>query len=166
MVVDVSAVTYFAPIMAFLVVFLMSFAVLYKTKIAGESKWVILFLSFILSTLFVSAAGVRRYVEVITPWFGALLLSLFFLLLLIGFVGGKVEGAHNALRWIFIVAALAVFIISGVVVFSDTLGAYLPGSISYEGSPVTEWLYSPPVIGAVLLLIITAAVSWVLVKAK
>lgn len=164
--VDVSAITYFAPILAFFVVFLVVFAVLYKSKIIGESKWVILFVSFVIASLFISAAGVRRYVEVVTPWFGALLVSLFFLLVLIGLVGGKAESLQGGLRTFFVIVGILIFLISGVVVFSDTLAPWLPGSAESYGNPVSYWLYSPPAIGALLLLIITAAVSWVLMKAK
>lgn len=164
--VDVSAITYFAPILAFFVVFVVVFAVLYKSKILGESKWGLVFTALVIASLFISAAGVRRYVEVITPWFGALLVSLFFLLVLVGFVGGKTDGMLSGLRWIFIIVGLLIFIISGVVVFSGTLAPYLPGSGQYVGSPFTEWLYSPSVVGAILLIVITAIVSWVLVKAK
>ena len=85
--------------------------------------------------------------------------------MLVGFVGGKTDGAITTLRWVFLIGALLVFLISGVVVFSDSIGGYLPG-YSYEGNLVTDWLYSGPVVGAILLIIITAAASWVLVKAK
>jgi|SRR3989344_4579978 len=165
MAVELTAFTYLAPIMAFLIVFLVSFAVLFKSQLLGESKWGLLFVSFVIASLFVSAAGLRTYVETVTPWFGALLVSLFFLLVLVGFVGGKTDGAITTLRWVFLIGALLVFLISGVVVFSDSIGGYLPG-YSYEGNLVTDWLYSGPVVGAILLIIITAAASWVLVKAK
>ena len=70
--VDVSGISYFAPILAFLIVFVIIFAVLNKTKIFGEvNNWVLLFVSFLVATVFVSAAGVRDYVLTITPWFAA-----------------------------------------------------------------------------------------------
>lgn len=163
--VDVSAVTYFAPLFAFFVVLIIVFAVLDKSKILGETKWVSLLVSFIIASLFVSAAGVSRYITVITPWFAALLVSLFFLLVLIGIMGGKTE-IGGGLRTFLIIVALVIFILSGIVVFSDTLAPYLPGSTVYAGSPITDWVYSPPVIGAIILLAITAIVSWVLIKAK
>ena len=162
--VDVSFVTYFAPILAFFVVFLVVFAVLHKSEVLGKSKWVSLFASFVIASLFISAASARRYVETLAPWFGALLVSLFFLLVIIGLFGGKI-GDFKGLRIFFVIAALAIFLISGIVVFSDSLGEYLPGA-SYVGTPLTNWLYSPAVVGAVLLLALTAVVSWVLVKAK
>ncbi len=163
---DVSAVTYFAPILAFFVVFLVVFAVLYKSKLLGESKWAMLFISLVIAALFVSAAGVRRYVETVTPWFGALLVSLFFLMVILGLIGSKAEGFHKGLGMLFVIIALIVFFISGVVVFSDTLAPYLPGSPEFGTAPGAWFLYSPPVIGAVLLILLAGVVSWVLIKAK
>ena len=67
--VDISGVTYFEPILAFLVVFVVLYAVLAKTKILGEdNKFVNIFASFLVATIFVAAAGVREYVLTITPW--------------------------------------------------------------------------------------------------
>ena len=163
---DVSAVTYFAPIAAFFVVFIVVFAVIYKSKILGESKWLGLFASLMVAALFVSAAGVRRYVEVITPWFGALLVSLFFIMILLGLIGAKHEGALKGLGIVFLIVAVLVFLISGIVVFSDTLAPWLPGTQESYGNPVSHLIYSPPVIGAVVLIILAALVSIVLVKAK
>ena len=79
MAVDISGIAYFAPIFAFLLVFAVVFAVLWKLKIIGESKWGILFVSFLIATIFISAAGVKDYVLSVTPWFAILILSLFFI---------------------------------------------------------------------------------------
>jgi hypothetical protein len=100
---DVSSITYFAPIAAFLVVFLVSFAVFHKFKLLGESKWVSLFVSLVVAVLFISVASLRLYVQLITPWFGALLVSLFFMLVLMHFSGGK--EAPGWLRGFFVVGA-------------------------------------------------------------
>ena len=57
MVADVSAITYFAPIAAFLVVFLVAFAILHKSRLLGDLKWVNLFVSLVLAALFISVAA-------------------------------------------------------------------------------------------------------------
>lgn len=162
--VDVSFVTYFAPIAAFFLVFLVCALLLLKTKILGESKWMALFLSLLIAALFVSFAGVRRYIELIVPWFAVFLLSLFFILLLTLFSGKIPEGLQKGVGVLFIIGLLGAFIISGIVVFSDQLGPWLPGSIESYGNPVYDWLFAPSVLGALLLVILTIAVSWVLLK--
>ncbi|MBI3334585.1 hypothetical protein HYZ97_03800 [Candidatus Pacearchaeota archaeon] len=168
--VDLSATTYFLPLVSFLLVFLVSFVVLLKTKIV-ENKWVQLFISFLLATLFVSIGGAREYVENVAPWFAVLIISLFFMLLLIGFVGKPLENLPKGVGIFFVVILFIVFIISGLLVFSSSIVPYLPGNVGYEGgSPEAvaffDWLYSPRVGGAILLVIVSALVSWVLVKVK
>ena len=78
---DLTAITYFAPIAAFLIVFVVSFAVLTKTKIFEGSPWINLFISLFISVIFISAGGAITYVKTIVPWFAVLLISLFFLLI-------------------------------------------------------------------------------------
>jgi len=165
--VDVSGISYFAPILAFLIVFVIIFAVLNKTKIFGEvNNWVLLFVSFLVATVFVSAAGVRDYVLTITPWFAALIVSLFFLLFILAFVGKPLDDWNKGIGILFIIVLIIVFLISGFVVFSDFLMPYLSGEGS-EGS--LGWLfnqsiYNSRVFGALLLIAISAVVSWVLMR--
>ena len=63
-----------------------------------------------------------------------------------------------------------IFLVSGFVVFSDVIVNYIPGP-SFGGGDenatfLLEWLYSPRVMGAVLLVIVSAIAAWILVKAK
>ena len=45
MVVDISFLTYFAPILAFLIVFVVMFAILAKTGLLGDNQFVQIFVS-------------------------------------------------------------------------------------------------------------------------
>lgn len=157
---DISGLTYFAPILAFLVVFVIMYAILAKTKILGEDAgpWLLLFISFLVATIFVSAAGVRRYVLEITPWFAVLVVSLFFILFIIGFVGKPAEFLQKGIGILAVLVLIAIFLISGFIVFSESIFTFLP--------PIDEWVYSSRVFGSILLIAISAVVSWVLVKSK
>ncbi len=166
---DASAIAYFAPVWAFLAVFIVMFALLAKTKVLGEGKWLNLFISFVISSIFISAAGVPQYVLTIVPWMAVLIISLFFILLLIGFVGGI--DWSKGIGAVVVVVAILVFVISGVKVFYGVIGPYLPWSLDYgtgaglEGLTFSSWFFSGPVLGAIFLLILSGLVSWVLVKA-
>lgn len=165
---DVSAFTYFAPILAFLIVFIIMFALLRATKILGEEKFIQLFAAFIIATVFVTASSVRQVVLDVIPWFALLLIALFFILALAGFIGKK-DMVGKPIGWVFIVLLIIVFLIAGVKVFSSTLAPYLPGPSFGAGGDADllgffGWLYSPRVAGAILLLGVAALVSWVLVK--
>ncbi|MEK6846806.1 MAG: hypothetical protein AABY16_01420 [Nanoarchaeota archaeon] len=166
---DVSAFAYFLPILAFLIVFAIMLAVLHKTKLLGENIYVQLFFSFVIATIFVTATSVRQLVINVLPWFAVLLIALFLLMVLIGFMGKTDVMIGKCFGWIFVIFLIIIFLISGVKVFSGTIGPYIPGSTTAgTGDPTLtnffEWLFSPRVGGAVLLIIVAALVSWVLVK--
>ncbi len=170
MAVDVSSFQYFLPLLSFLVVFVVTFVVLAKVNLF-EGPWVHAFVSFLVATIFVSVADARSYVQNVTPWFAVLLVCLFFMVLLFGLVGKPLDFMQKGVGVVFVIVLFIVFLIAALVVFSSQLGPYLPGSETYgSGNPnvtnFTDWLYSPRVGGAVLLLLVSALVSWVLVKAK
>ena len=166
---DLSGVAFFAPIAAFLLVFLVSFAIFHKTGVLGESKWLNLFISFIIATLFVSFAGGRVYVQTIIPWIAIALICLVFLLAILGFIGKDVDFMKKGVGIAFIIILGVIFLISAFFVFSEVLVRYLPGPTFGQGASPDEryflsWLYSPRIAGAILLIIISALVSWILVK--
>lgn len=167
--VDLTSIGYFLPLISFLLIFVIVFSVLRKTEVLGKELFIQIFVSFLLATVFVSAISIRQYVLTIIPWFAVLIISLFFLLALIGLVGKSTEFMHKGIGIAVVLVFLAVFLISGIKVFNYALGPYLPGSTVPGGDPdilkFTDWLYSPKVSGAVLLLIVSALVSWVLVRA-
>ncbi len=167
--VDLSGISYFLPLLSFLVVFVIIFAVLQKTKIF-ESKWLQMFVAFLFSTIFVSFVGARTYILNVVPWFAVMVVCLFLIIFLISFVGKPLESWNGVVGGIFVVALLLVFLVSALLVFSSVIGPYLPGGSASGGNPdfvrFLGWAYSSRVAGGLLLLIISGLVSWVLVKAK
>ncbi len=166
---DVSAFVYFAPILAFLIVFAIMLAILHKTKLIGENIYVQLFFSFVIATVFVTATSVRQLVLNVIPWFAVLIIALFLMMVLIGFMGKTDTMIGKGFAWIFVILLIITFLVSGIKVFSSTVGPYIPGSpTAGTGDPTLtnffDWLYSPQVAGAILLIIVAALVSWVLVK--
>ncbi len=169
---DLSAFVFLAPVWVFLAVFLVIYALLLKTELLGKEKWLIIFVSFVIATIFISAASVQQYVSTVIPWMAVLIISLFFILLLVGFVGKEAAWMHKGIGITVIIAAIIVFVVSGIKVFYGSLAPYIPGSYTYGigGNPetllFTDWLFSGPIIGAVVLLVLSGLVSWVLVKGK
>ncbi|MBS3072055.1 hypothetical protein J4408_03625 [Candidatus Pacearchaeota archaeon] len=166
---DLSAINFFAPIAAFLIVFIVTYAILVMTKILGDNKGVHLTMSFLIAAVFVSASGAVKLVQTIVPWFVVLLISLFFILFFIGFVGKDADFLKKGIGIAVLVIAGIIFLVSAFVVFSDTLQKYVPGPGYGAGADestlfFTDWLYSPRVIGAVLLILISVVVSWVLIS--
>ena len=166
---DLSSITFFAPIAAFLLVFIVSFAIFAKTKVLGENKFVQIFLSFIIAVLFISAAGVRVYTQVIIPWIAVLLISLVFILAITGFIGKDLNFMNKGIGIAAVIILALIFVISAFFVFSNIISSYLPGPSYGNGADpqlifFLDWIYSPRIIGAILLVVISAIVSWVLVR--
>lgn len=168
---DVSGIAYFLPIISFLIVFVVIYAVLAKSKIIGESLFVQLFVSFLLSAIFISASAPRDYVQTIIPWFVVVLISLFLLLAMIGLIGKPAEFMNKGIGVVFIIVLVLILIGAAFFAFSSYINPYLPGAThSSGGNPAVlafaNWIYSSRVSGAILLIVISAIVSWVLVKTK
>ncbi len=165
---DVSAITYFAPIAAFLLIFIVVFAVLAKYEVLGDSKFVNIIVGLIIASLFVSFAGLRDYVVTVVPWIAVLIIALFFILLLIAFIGKNAEFMTKGVGLIVVILLVVIFIVSAFVVFSD-LSSYLPGpgfgtGESLRATIFFDWLYSARVLGAILLLVLSILVAWFLAK--
>ena len=164
MVVDISGLGYLLPIWSFLLVFIISFAVMVSTKIVGENKFWLVFVSFVLATLFITAAGAREYVETTAPWAIVMLIVGFFILMITGFLGGKAKEMQGAVGIGLVIVLLLIFLFAALNMFSDQLWQYTPGGSSMN--PFLSWLYSGPVAGIIILLAVCALVGWVLVKVK
>ena len=86
---SVSAVGYFMPIFAFLLVFIVVYALLVKTKILGDNQSIMLFISFILSGFFIVQTSLVEFVKFTSAWFVVGVVMVFFLVTLLGFLPGK-----------------------------------------------------------------------------
>lgn len=162
---DVSFVPYFGPILAYFLVALVIGAILSTINIFGKNKWLAVFLALIIATIFVAAGGLVDYVLVVTPWIVALVISLFFILMITGFLG--IKGDAKMMKRVgvgVVVLAGLIFLASAFVIYSSAVSPYLPFSDQYIGNGFTDWLYSPRIVGAIMLLVVAALASWVLMK--
>ncbi len=151
--VNLTAIEYFLPIISFLLVFVVVFAVLVKTKILGESKFTQLFVAFLVASVFVTAVSAREFILQITPWFAIFVVVLVILLAMTGFVG-DMKTFTKGIGVVLIIGLLIVFLISAFSIFAP----------SGESNWFINWIKSPAVYGAIILLALGALVSWVLVK--
>lgn len=167
--VDLTGFQYFLPLLSFLLVFVVSLAFLMKTKILGN-KFIEFLVSFIIAIIFVTFIGPQKFILNVAPAVAILIVCAFFILLLAGIFGKDVAFMNKGMGIIFVVILFIIFIVSAFVVFSGSITPYLPGGnpsgADQNVSLFTDWLFSSRVGGAILLLIVSALVAWVLVKFK
>ncbi len=72
------------PVFSFLFVFMIVWSILVKTKLLGDAPFVNLFISLIMAVIFMSFSSLDLYVRTIIPWFIALFVCVFLVLLLGG----------------------------------------------------------------------------------
>ena len=150
---SVSAVGYFMPIFAFLLVFIVVYALLVKTKILGDNQSIMLFISFILSGFFIVQTSLVEFVKFTSAWFVVGVVMVFFLVTLLGFLPGKTPfeflGKGNWFSWVVLGGLVGFFIISSSYIFNWVVNWGL----------VQEW-FSSEWFGMALLLLIAGVVAW------
>ena len=152
----VAALSYFLPILSFLLVFVLVYALLKKTEILGESEGIMLLISFILAVFFIVEASLVDFINFSSAWFVVFLVCVFMILLMIGFLGKDALGVitgNKWVAWVMLVALIVFFIISSAYTFN--------WAVNWE--TVWDWAYTDW-FGMVLLLIVAGVVSWVLAK--
>jgi len=148
---------YFTPILTFLLVFTLVYAVLSKTKLLGDNSTINAFLSFLVALIFIIAPAARSYTLAFTPWIIVFLISLFFFFLIIGFVHGKIDEfiKNKFLAAAVVIILVAIFLISGIRVFSPLFNNYFSSL-----SGLKDILRCPSIITIFLLFSIGAILSW------
>jgi hypothetical protein len=153
---DLSSLSYFLPIFSFLLVFVLVYALLVKTKILEGSQFVSLFISFILASFFVVNASLVDFVQFNAAWVAVFAVCLLFILVLIGFVSGdalKTVTSHKAVAWVLLGLLVVFFVISSSYIFNWAVNWTL----------VNDW-FQTDWWGLVLLLIVAAVVAKVITK--
>ncbi len=161
---DITFYTWFMPIFGFLFVFVIMYALLAKIKILGESQAVNIFISLVIAVIFATVSSVRQYIQTVIPWFAVLIIALFFILMIVGLSQKKMEDFMKpGLGWFFIILLIIVFLIAAIKVFGSAVTQYLPG-YPPQNSKFKNFFFSDQFLGAFLLLVVAAVVSWVLTR--
>jgi purine-cytosine permease-like protein len=167
--IDVSWLNFYIPIFGFLFVFVVMFAILIKTKVLGDNPFTNSIVSFVFAIIFITFSPGIDLVEMILPWFVILMISLFFVLLIVAFSQKDMDKFMKpGLAWFFIGVLAIIFLVSSIIVFNPFLSPYLPGSDDSGGNEsllaIKNFIYGEKFLGAFLLLAIAVAVSWLITK--
>ena len=149
-----AALNFFLPIFSFLLVFILVYAILAKTKILGESYGIHLLLSFILAVFFIVNVSLVDFVNFSSAWFVVFLICIFMIMLLIGFTHGKVDVIMNKyVAWVLVAGLIVFFIVSSSYTFNWAL----------NWTKVWNWFYTDW-FSMILLFVIAGIAAWIIAK--
>jgi len=150
---SVGVIGYFMPIFAFMLVFIIIYALLKKTEILGGGEAVMLFISFILASFFIVEASLVEFVQFSSAWFGTLIIMVFFVLAIFAFMPWKEPfefmSKSSWFSWVLLALIIAFFIISSAYTFHWAV----------NWGRVQSW-FNTDWFGMILLLIVAGIVSW------
>ena len=138
----------------FLLVFVLVFAVLQKTKVLGDGKkQVDALVSLALGLVLIAVKPAREFITNITPWLAVGLVVILIYLLLFGFVGSDLKEGIKIEKWMKTAFAglAAIFVVVLVLIYSGTWDKIFSGS-----SGTDSWL---PTIIFVVVIIVAMAVA-------
>jgi hypothetical protein len=125
-------------LLPFLLVFVLVFAVLQKTKVLGDKKNQIdALVALTVGLILIGVSSARNFIVNVTPWLAVGLVVILIYLLLFGFVGSDNKDGIKLEKWMkptFAVLA-AVFVVVIVLIYS---GAW--SKIFDSGSMTNSWL--------------------------
>lgn len=156
--IDLTPVSYLLPVFSFVLVFVLVFAILKKTEILGDNNFINALISLIMAVIFISFSDVRGYVEQVSPWFVVLVVAMFFVLLLGGFMLAKDIGeiARPATAWVFIGLLALIFLAVGYEHFNLT-----SNSVFLD---VKDFFLEKKVSGSILLGIVALVVGIIITR--
>lgn len=144
-------------ILPFLLVFVLLFALLQKSKLFGEGKSQIdALISLAISLILIGMPTPRDIIVNMIPWLAVALVVLFIVLVIYG-MGGEIDSSTKSLK-------LPKWFNKTVLVLAILFVIILVLSVTGGWSYIRGWISDSSIFSTVLLLIVIAAALWVALK--
>ena len=147
-------------LLPFLLIFVVVFAILQKSKILGDGKAQMdAMVAFVIGLILIGFPQPRDIVVALMPWIAVGVAVILVFLILYGFVAGDLSGDKMP-KWIKTsVAILAVIFTAGVVLYVTGLGTILKNLFSV-GSNSGFWT------DVIVAILVIGAMAWVVIGSK
>jgi hypothetical protein len=158
MVVSLAGISTIMPIISFLFVFILVYALLVKTNVLGDNKFVSLFISLIIASFFIVNVNLVDFTRMSISWFVVFIVCVFMILLVLGFMGKdalKVFTDNKTIAGVCVALVVIIFLISSMYTFNWAINWDL----------IQSW-FDKDWFGMAILIVIAAAVAFVLTKKK
>jgi len=138
-------------VLPFVLIFVLVFAILHKTKLFGDDRQQInALIGVVLAAIFVSVPGPHTfYVVQMVPWLAVALIVLLIFFLLYGFIVGEMKEVPNWMRFGGLFLSIAV--VFGIVVMITDIEGIINSYIGSNG----DWMFS-----TLILILAVFAVYW------
>ncbi|MEI7718951.1 MAG: hypothetical protein WCI72_03720 [archaeon] len=156
MVVSLVAISTIMPVISFLFIFILIYALLVKTKVLGENNMISLFLSLIIASFFIVNVNLVEFTKMNISWFVVFIVCLFMILLMLSFVGKEASEffvKNTKVAGVLVALVIIMFIVSSSYAFN--------WAINFDSA---QSLFDKEWFGMVLLIIVAGIVSFVLTK--
>ncbi len=170
--IDITLLNAFKRIFPFLLVWIVTYAILEWREVFGkDKKGIRAATAFVIAMIFLISSKASEVVQYMTPWFIIIMLFLLLMLMIFKLFGASdktlqevIEGNQTVIFWIIIISIIVFFAAMGKVYFTETLptGEEAIEGIGAEDSTVSErgegafWqtLFHPKVLGVMFVLLL------------
>ncbi|MDD5331219.1 MAG: hypothetical protein PHE43_00135 [Candidatus Nanoarchaeia archaeon] len=160
--IDFGFFSFLKPVFTWILVFVILYAIIAKTKIFGSAAMGF-FAAFAISFLFMVTPGVSDLITVAAPWYAILMILIVLILLVFMFVGIGEDKISVAFEQPWLIWLIVIIVIVGIFGYAatKTFGGDVQGLTSdEEGSDVTtdiaKILFHPRLLGALFILVVAA----------
>lgn len=156
MVVSLAPIETIMPIISFLFVFILIYALLVKTNVLGDNKFTALFISLIIASFFIVNVNIVDFTKMSVSWFVVFIVCVFLILLALAFIGKDASEfftKSKGIAGVAIAIVIIIFVISSMYTFN--------WAINWD--KIQSW-FDTDWFGMVVLIIVAAVISFVLTK--
>ena len=154
------------PFLAFLFVFVVSYALFSKTRVLGESQVTNVLVSFLIAVMFLVNPPATKFTLATIPWIAVLMVVLLFILMILTMVRGKIEDIVQSqiVALILVAAILLVFLAAAVNVFGPLIASISAGNLNPVEGTAAQFVFNPALAGAAILIVISLVSYYFLIK--
>jgi len=158
MVVSLAGILTIMPIISFLFVFILIYALLIKTNVLGDNKFTSLFISLIIASFFIVNVNLVDFTRMSVSWIVVFIVCVFMILLVLGFIGKdalKVFTDNKTIAGVCVALIVVIFLIASMYTFNWAINWKL----------IQSW-FDKDWFGMVVLIVVAVVVASVLTKVK
>ena len=161
-----TSLLYIMPFLAFLFVFVVSYALFSKTRVLGESQVTNVLVSFLIAVMFLVNPPATKFTLATIPWIAVLMVVLLFILMILTMVRGKIEDIVQSqiVALILVAAILLVFLAAAVNVFGPLIASISAGNLNPVEGTAAQFVFNPALAGAAILIVISLVSYYFLIK--